>query len=64
MACISNTLSLETFWASEALLPELKAKGSLEVNDTPQALRFNDEGQLLFFPTSAHAPKGKWGKHD
>ncbi len=49
MAYISNTLFLETFWASEAVLPELRAKGSLEVNTVPQALRFSDEGRLLPF---------------
>ena len=50
MACIANTLFLETFWASEALLPELRAKGSIEVDGTPQPLQFSGEGRLLPFP--------------
>jgi hypothetical protein len=49
MAFIANTLYLETFWASEALLPELRAKGSIEIDETPLALRFSDEGRLLPF---------------
>jgi len=51
MAYILNTLFLETFWVSEALLPELRCKGSIELNSTPQALRFSSEGRLLRFST-------------
>ena len=61
MALITNTLFLETFWASEALLPELRAKGSIEVDGTPQALRFSGEGRLLPFPGAGHEPDGKEG---
>lgn len=61
MAYIANTLFLETFWASEALLPELRAKGSIEVDGTPQALRFSGEGRLLPFPGAGHEPDGKEG---
>jgi hypothetical protein len=50
MACIANTLFLETFWASEELLPELKARGSIEVEGTPRPLQFSGEGRLLPFP--------------
>lgn len=50
MAYISSTLFLETFWASEALIPELSANGSIEVNGSPQPLRFSGEGRLLPFP--------------
>jgi hypothetical protein len=59
MAYISDTLFLETFWASGALLPELRAKGSLEVDGIPRTLRFSDEGRLLPFPTSGHRQEGK-----
>lgn len=51
MAYISNTLFLETFWASEALLPELRAKGSIVVDGTFRELEFSDAGRLV--PLSA-----------
>jgi hypothetical protein len=36
IAYITNTLFLETVWAAEALLPELRAKGLIEVDGTPR----------------------------
>jgi hypothetical protein len=63
MAYISDTLFLETFWASEALLPELRAKGSLEVNGAPRALQFSNEGRLFPFPAAGHGPEGKQDHH-
>ena len=46
MARIVNTGSLGTFWASNALLPELRAKEGIAVDDKPIALEFNEEGRL------------------
>ncbi len=51
MARILNTSSLETFWATEALFPELRAKEGIVVEDKPLGLEFNDEGRLLPFRT-------------
>lgn len=59
MAYISSMLFLETFWASEALIPELRAKGSIEVDGTPQALRFSGEGRLLLFSGKSNETDGK-----
>lgn len=50
IACITNTLFLETFWASEALLTELRAKGDIEIDEKPLAFRFSSEERLLPFP--------------
>ena len=49
MARIANTLSLENFWASEALLPELRQQGGISVDDTPLQFEFNPDGKLLSF---------------
>ncbi len=46
MVRIVNTLHLENFWATEALLPELREKESLIVDETPVQLRFDEEGRL------------------
>ena len=46
MVRIVNTLHLETFWATEALLPELREKESLIIDETPVQLRFDEEGRL------------------
>jgi hypothetical protein len=54
MACITNTLFLETFWASEGLLPELRLRGDIEIDNTPLALRFSGEGRLLPFSAAGH----------
>jgi hypothetical protein len=47
MVRIVNTGELETFWASEAVLPELRDREKVAVDDTPLNLRFTDEGRLL-----------------
>jgi hypothetical protein len=47
MARIINTGELETFWASEALLSELRVQPNITVDATPLELQFNDSGRLL-----------------
>jgi hypothetical protein len=47
MARIANTLSLENFWASEALLPELRQQEGISVDDTPLKFEFDHDGKLL-----------------
>jgi hypothetical protein len=49
MARIVNTGSLETFWATEALLPELRAQDGIAVDDPALEIRFDGEGRLLPF---------------
>jgi hypothetical protein len=49
MVRIVNTLHLENFWATEALLPELREKKSLIIDETPYQLQFDDEGRLRSF---------------
>ncbi len=44
---IVNTGSLETFWASESVLPELRKQENIKVDDTPLELKFTDEGRLF-----------------
>ena len=44
---IVNTGSLETFWATEAVLPELQDQENITVDETPLELIFSDEGRLL-----------------
>ena len=44
---IVNTGSLDTFWASESVLPELRKQENIKVDDTPLELKFTDEGRLL-----------------
>jgi hypothetical protein len=46
MARIANTGELVSFWASEALLPELRANANLTVGNQPLELRFNADGRL------------------
>jgi hypothetical protein len=46
MARIVNTLRLDAFWVTEALLPELRERGQTEVSETPLALRFDESGRL------------------
>ncbi|MEE9610430.1 MAG: DUF362 domain-containing protein, partial [Desulfatiglandales bacterium] len=50
MARVINTASLETFWATGALLSELRGQEGIVVDDKPLELAFNDEGRLLAFP--------------
>ncbi|MBN1818368.1 MAG: DUF362 domain-containing protein [Sedimentisphaerales bacterium] len=47
MARIVNTGELETFWATKALLPELRAQKNITVDAVPLELQFNDQGRLL-----------------
>jgi hypothetical protein len=54
MVYITNTLFLETFWASSALLTELKSKGGIEIDEKPLAFRFGDAGRLLPFSAAGH----------
>jgi len=49
MARIKNTASLETFWVTDSVLPELRSKEGITVDDDPLQLDFNDEGSLLPF---------------
>ncbi|MEW6261624.1 MAG: hypothetical protein AB1641_00975 [Thermodesulfobacteriota bacterium] len=46
---IVNTLELETFWVSAALLPELRDRPDLEVDLDPRPLVFDPAGRLLPF---------------
>jgi hypothetical protein len=47
MVRIVNTAFLGTFWATEAVLPELRRQENIAVDDTPIQFRFSDEGRLL-----------------
>ncbi len=47
MVRIVNTGELEAFWASEAVLPELRADINVSVDPQPLDLRFNEDGRLL-----------------
>lgn len=47
MVRITNTLKLDTFWATKPLLGELGAKPGVRVDETPQRLAFDDRGRLL-----------------
>jgi hypothetical protein len=47
MARIINTSKLATFWASEAILPELRANTNITVDHQPLELRFNQDGRLI-----------------
>ena len=47
MVRIVNTGELETFWASKAVLPELKAYPDITVDRQPIELRFNQDGRLI-----------------
>lgn len=49
VARIKNTLELETFWASAALLPELQETEGVSVSETASDMVFNDGGALLPF---------------
>ncbi|MFB0507030.1 MAG: lactate racemase domain-containing protein [Thermodesulfobacteriota bacterium] len=53
MVRIVNTLHLENFWATEALLPELRKQEGIAVDEKPLELRFDDEGRLLSFMDKA-----------
>jgi hypothetical protein len=47
MVRIVNTSLMETFWATEAVLPELREHEYISVDETPLALKFNEDGRLL-----------------
>jgi hypothetical protein len=49
VARIKNTLELGTFWASAALVEELKETDNVSVTGTPSEMLFDAEGQLLPF---------------
>ncbi|HSM73012.1 MAG TPA: DUF362 domain-containing protein, partial [Desulfobacterales bacterium] len=51
MVRIVNTRSLEVFWASAALLPELRSLGSVDVARQALRLSFDAAGRLLPFGT-------------
>jgi hypothetical protein len=44
---IVNTSLMETFWATEAVLPELREHENITVDETPLALKFNADRRLL-----------------
>ena len=46
LARILNTLHLETFWASRALLPELRAREDLRIAPTPRPMIFDAQGRI------------------
>lgn len=50
MGRIQNTASLETFWATDSVLSELRSKEGITVDDDPLQFDFNAEGSLLPFP--------------
>jgi hypothetical protein len=47
MVRIVNTSLLETFWATEAVLPELREHENITVDETPLELKFNEDERLL-----------------
>jgi hypothetical protein len=49
MVRIINTGDLETFWASAALLPELRARENITVSEDSVELEFSRDGRLLSF---------------
>lgn len=64
MACIANTLFLETFWVSPALLPELKSRGNIDIDETPLDFRFSSEGRMMSFFASSRDWKGRADQSD
>jgi hypothetical protein len=49
MARIRNTLQLETFWVTEALIDEVHGSGNMEVDPRPLPIAFDQQGRLLPF---------------
>ena len=47
MVRIVNTGELVTFWASEAILPELRANANVTMDNQPLKLRFNQDRRLI-----------------
>lgn len=46
MARITNTLKVQTFWATEACLEDLRNRGGVIIDDEPALLEFDDQGRL------------------
>ena len=51
MVRIVNTSELDTFWASETVLPELKANPDITVDPQPVELRFDRDARLISMST-------------
>ncbi len=47
MARIVNTSELATFWASEAILPELQANANLTIDYQSRELHFNPDARII-----------------
>jgi hypothetical protein len=47
LARIVNTGSLETFWTTEAVLPELRGQKNITLDETQLELKFSDDDRLL-----------------
>jgi hypothetical protein len=47
MARVINTSKLDAFWASEAILPELRKNSNISVDNQPLELCFDKEGRLI-----------------
>lgn len=47
LARIVNTAELATFWASDALLPELRGRSDILAEDAPLEIRFSPDGRML-----------------
>ena len=51
MARIVNTMELETFWVTTAVLPELRGRDHIDIEDQPLELDFDAQNRLMPFPT-------------
>jgi hypothetical protein len=47
MARIKNTLKLENFWVTKALLPELEAKPEIIIDQNPIPMEFDPKRKIL-----------------
>lgn len=47
MARIKNTLKLENFWVTKALLPELETKLEIIIDQNPIPMEFDPKGKIL-----------------
>jgi hypothetical protein len=54
IARIQNTLNLETFWVTGALLAGLKSRSDLEVDLRPLQVEFDKNGRLKPFPVEGN----------
>jgi hypothetical protein len=50
LARIKNTGSLDKFWVSRSVLPELEIRNNILIHDQPILFEFDQEGSLLAFP--------------